>query len=1015
MAHQNKSLMEQIVRYFLLLSLVTVGVISGVAYLQSRSAIKRALFDRLALTAVLKEDELNRWVEDQREEIVVIANLPDVQASIEQLVNDAASGRTDESETYLRSLMAAIAEQHSSLNEILVLSSGGRVLLSTRPEAEGSFEALGQYSYVPVNETDKFAPNFYLSPDTQEARMSFAIPLTDDGQKSLGLLAVHLNLERIDNIIRKRKGLGETGETYLVGNQGSSLASYSFFLSNPALEQSESDEPESDEIEQGLHSKGIDLAMQGISGADIYRNYRGEEVVGVYRWLENHDLALITEISSWEAFAPARRLAQTIALTGAALVGLLAIGVYWGARRVAGPILAITDAAQRVAVGDLSAKAPVLANNEIGLLAGVFNQMTEQLRRLYTHLEAEVAERTVELQLANDDLAQAKEVAEVANHAKSRFLANISHELRTPLNAILGFSQLMMRSSSVPSSQREHLEIINRSGEHLLALINDVLSMSKIEAGLTALNEDSFDLFSLLASLENMLRIKANAKGLDLRFERSPALPQYIKTDEGKLRQVLINLLSNAIKFTSTGSVVLRALSCQAVESKSTAVTSLTGAASTETNASSSMAGRAIAAHTPLSLSFEVADTGSGIAAEDIPNLFKPFFQTKSGQSVQEGTGLGLAISRQFVELMGGHIEADSVVGAGSTFSFTIQAQLANPTELVPLPSPQRVIGLTPGQPTYRILVVEDRWENRYLLVNLLKPIGFDVREAKNGQEAIDLYESWRPHLIWMDMRMPLIDGYEATRRIRQAEREMQVDSQGEVLNGKSQESGVRSQGTGVLSGPVKASSVWQGAGHRSASASSQASALSHSAALSDDTDSPTIQQSLICEFESSQPPATKIVALTASAFEESKSEIFEAGCDDFVRKPFREDVIFGVMAQHLSIQYRYEEHCEAVAKGIGRPQQSTQSTTNSSEAVTASNISSELETMPKDWLAKLRKAAVCADGDWVMQLITQVPQHQSALISHLSALTEQFEFDEIVDLAESASCLTISGQDSSR
>ncbi|MEM6521910.1 MAG: histidine kinase dimerization/phospho-acceptor domain-containing protein, partial [Cyanobacteria bacterium P01_C01_bin.70] len=549
MADRNKTLMEQIVRYFLLLSLVTVGIISAVAYLYSRHAIKQALFDRLTLTATLKEDELNRWIEDQREEMLAIANLPEVQTSVAGLVQSADEDEVATSEEYLRPLMGAIAERHSSLSEILVLSPGGKVLLSTNSESEGNFEALVQYSYLPLNDELDFAPNFYLSPNTQEARMSFAIPLQASDGSSAGLLAMHLNLERIDTIIRERTGISESAETYLVGNQGSSLARYSFFLSGQAAE----------DFSEDRHSEAIDQAMQGRSGEGIYRNHQGVPVVGVYRWLENRDLALIAEISCQEAFAPARALAQTIILTGFTLVGLSAIAVYWGARRISRPIWAITDAAERVADGNFNTRAPVLANNEIGLLARVFNQMTEQLRHLYTNLEAEVAERTAALREANDELAQAKDAAEVANRAKSEFLANISHELRTPLNAILGFSQLLIRDSAAQPSQRQHLEIINRSGEHLLALINDVLSMSKIETGLVSLNETCFDLFALLDSLEHMLWARADAKGLNLRFERSPALPQYLHADEGKLRQVLINLLSNAIKFTSVGNVLLRA------------------------------------------------------------------------------------------------------------------------------------------------------------------------------------------------------------------------------------------------------------------------------------------------------------------------------------------------------------------------------------------------------------------------------------------------------------------------
>ncbi|MEM1281704.1 MAG: cache domain-containing protein, partial [Cyanobacteria bacterium P01_H01_bin.152] len=287
MADRNKTLMGQIIRYFLLLSLVTVGIISAVAYLHSRNAIKQALFDRLTLTATLKEDELNRWIEDQREEMLAIANLPEVQTSVTGLVQSDDEDEVATSEEYLRPLMGALAERHSSLSEILVLSPGGKVLLSTNPESEGNFEALVQYSYLPLNDELDFAPNFYLSPNTQEARMSFAIRLQASDGSSAGLLAMHLNLERIDIIIRERTGISESAETYLVGNQGSSLASYSFFLSGQAAE----------DFSEDRHSEAIDEAMQGRSGEGIYRNHQGVPVVGVYRWLENRDLALIAEIS----------------------------------------------------------------------------------------------------------------------------------------------------------------------------------------------------------------------------------------------------------------------------------------------------------------------------------------------------------------------------------------------------------------------------------------------------------------------------------------------------------------------------------------------------------------------------------------------------------------------------------------------------------------------------------------------------------------------------------------------
>ncbi len=343
-------------------------------------------------------------------------------------------------------------------------------------------------------------------------------------------------------------------------------------------------------------------------------------------------------------------------------------------------------------------------------------------------------------------LQQAKESADAANLAKSQFLSNMSHELRTPLNIILGFTQLLLRNRALNPQQQDYLDTINRSGEDLLTLINDVLEMSKIEAGRVTLNETDFDLYGLLDRLQQMFDLKAKSKGLELVFERSSDVPHYIHADESKLRQILVNLIGNAIKFTQVGSVTLQVRT----ESQPADL---------------------------VRLCFRVEDTGCGIASSDLvsqdgsqtPRLFEPFVQTEAGQKAQEGTGLGLPISDRFVRLMGGNLTVDSQLGKGSTFRFEISAHAVR-LDTLPVPTPSRdVIGSEPGQPTYRILIVEDKLENRRLLVELLTPIGFDVREAEDGQAAIALWQSWSPDLIWMDLRMPIMNGFEATQQIKSA------------------------------------------------------------------------------------------------------------------------------------------------------------------------------------------------------------------------------------------------------
>ncbi|MDI9636233.1 CHASE2 domain-containing protein [Geitlerinema splendidum] len=371
------------------------------------------------------------------------------------------------------------------------------------------------------------------------------------------------------------------------------------------------------------------------------------------------------------------------------------------------------------------------------------------------------------LKQAERELKRAKEAADTANQAKSIFLANMSHELRTPLNAILGFSQLMSHATNLSVEQQENLSIIRRSGEHLLTLINQVLDLSKIEAGRMSLNESKFDLYQLLNDLENMFSLKAQDKGLELLFNRDANLPQYIGTDELKLRQVLINLINNAIKFTDSGRISVNVKKPYA-----------------------SFDDRA-----PVVLTFEVEDTGVGISPDELDQVFQPFRQTSSGQKVSEGTGLGLTISHQFVWLMGGEmsvlsrgnfftpgsfvrkLNSPQFSKPGTTFKFTIQAQIVNLSELAAPNQDKRVIGLSSDLPLYRLLVIDDNDLNRQLLRKLLVPLGFELQEAINGQEGLEVWESTSPQLIWMDIRMPILNGYETTKQIRSKEEQKRIPS----------------------------------------------------------------------------------------------------------------------------------------------------------------------------------------------------------------------------------------------
>lgn len=500
----------------------------------------------------------------------------------------------------------------------------------------------------------------------------------------------------------------------------------------------------------------------------------------------------------------------------------------------------------------------------IGFASGLYNSKGE----LQGAIEA--LQDVTELRETERKLQDAKELAETANHSKSIFLANMSHEIRTPMNAILGFSQLMEHDSNLTEQQRDNLHIINHSGEHLLALINDILELSKIEAGRSTLVPNNFNLLSMMADLEMMFRVSTDKKGLQLHIEMAEDVPVWVLMDQNKLRQVLINLIGNAVKFTSKGSIIVRI------------------------NVSPEFGGKEL-------LLFEIEDTGPGISEEEAAKLFEPFEQASSGEKTG-GTGLGLSLSQGFVKMMGGIISVSSTIGKGSIFSFAIPYQQGIPGEISQSKQKKRVVGLVSIQDKFRILIVDDSETNRKILTQILTSVGFIVMEAANGAEAVKLFQIWKPRIIFMDMQMPVMDGYEATRKIKQT-----------------------ADGRNVV-----------------------------------------------------------IVAMTASAFQEDRLKIMEAGVDGYISKPFKVDSLFETITQLTGAAFRYEEE-EALNTIIE----------NEDFAI----FQKEIHKLPSQKIIDCCRAAENADYFQLIEIIQDIAASHSEIGKKLMDFANRYEYERIIAL----------------
>ena len=472
---------------------------------------------------------------------------------------------------------------------------------------------------------------------------------------------------------------------------------------------------------------------------------------------------------------------------------------------------------------------------------------------------------------AHDRIPRSKE--QLNNYVKSSLVADMSHDLRSPLNAILGFTQIMQQESTIERSQRENLAIINSSGERLLLIINELVDLSKIEVGRFSLEHHNFDFHRWLNNLEQILN--QNCEQLKFLLIKEPNVPQYIRLDESRLRQILNNLIEYCWRSSESKSQIK--LKISATSTLLDLVTS------------------------PYyyNLCFEIENSSLLISDEELAGLFNPSVRARQQWQSFIGSSLSLPISHKLAQLMGGDISVIRPEGSGTVFRLNIRAQSAIESDLpFEPPTLRKVISLESEQPDYRILVVDDSKTNRKIMVHLLEKVGFQVSEAVNGREAVEVWLRWQPHMIWMDLKMPVMNGYEATERIKSG--------------------------------------------------------------------------------SSIQSP--KIVALTASTLEEERSLFSASKYDDFVGKPFSENIIFDKIAQHLGVRYIYD-------------------TTQPEKAQFQSTA--DIEVMPPQWLAQAEQAAASLDADLLNTLLEQIPTEHSDLKQVLQKQVDNFDFEKIMNSIE--------------